>query len=172
MGQNDGMASVNPTGGTPPYSISWSDGQTGTEATNLAPNDYVVTIIDANDCSFSSNFTINSANCDLIASADVMQPNCAGELGTVVITVAGGTPPFTFDMNGSGTYLPGTYNFSGSDAAGCPFSGVFTVVGASEIIATANISNASCPTVADGSISLTINGGTPPYMVDLSLIHI
>jgi hypothetical protein len=47
---NDGELQVIPTGGTGPYSYLWSNGQTGTNATNLAPGTYSVTVTDANGC--------------------------------------------------------------------------------------------------------------------------
>lgn len=36
--------------GFPPYDYQWSNGTTGTQLTNVSPNDYVVTITDQNGC--------------------------------------------------------------------------------------------------------------------------
>jgi hypothetical protein len=55
----DGIASVSPTGGTPPYSYLWSDGNTTNSITNTLPGTYNVTITDANGCEMSASVTIN-----------------------------------------------------------------------------------------------------------------
>ncbi len=49
-GANDGIATVQVSGGAPPYQYLWSNGQDGNPAANLAPGDYTVTVTDANGC--------------------------------------------------------------------------------------------------------------------------
>ena len=54
-GDNDGTASVdNPTGGTGAYTYLWNNGATTQTITGLAPGDYCVTVVDANDCAFDA----------------------------------------------------------------------------------------------------------------------
>jgi hypothetical protein len=61
INEGAGTASVNDlSGGTPPYEISWSDGQTGITATNLEVGSYGVTITDDNGCQDSTFIFINS----------------------------------------------------------------------------------------------------------------
>ena len=43
---NDGEASVSVVGGTPPYTINWSNGNIGSTIVNLKPNSYTATITD------------------------------------------------------------------------------------------------------------------------------
>lgn len=54
-GGNDGTATVNPTGGTAPYTYLWNDGgaQTTQTATGLAAGTYECLITDANGCTFN-----------------------------------------------------------------------------------------------------------------------
>ncbi len=53
-GCNNGNASVVVLGGAPPFTVSWSDGPTGTERYNLGPKDYKITAADANGCAGTS----------------------------------------------------------------------------------------------------------------------
>ena len=47
---NDGSINLTITGGTVPYSFSWSTGQTVQDPTGLSAGNYVVTVVDANNC--------------------------------------------------------------------------------------------------------------------------
>jgi gliding motility-associated-like protein len=54
FGANDGVASVNLSGGGGvPFQVQWSNGQTGTNATNLSPGNYTVTVTDS--CALAGN---------------------------------------------------------------------------------------------------------------------
>jgi Zn-dependent metalloprotease len=57
-GSSDGIAAANPAGGTPPYTYSWSNGQTTAVATGLSATTYGVTVTDANGCTASGNVTL------------------------------------------------------------------------------------------------------------------
>ena len=50
QGQNNGSATVNPTGGTTPYSYAWSTGSTSQTASNLGAGSYTVTVTDNSGC--------------------------------------------------------------------------------------------------------------------------
>ncbi|MBN2682421.1 MAG: choice-of-anchor L domain-containing protein [Bacteroidales bacterium] len=54
-----GTATPNVTGGTPPYSYTWSSGASGSPATGLCYGIHYVTITDANGCSTSDMFLID-----------------------------------------------------------------------------------------------------------------
>lgn len=47
------------TGGTPPYQVIWNTGSTDSLITDLSATNYVVTIIDANNCSYREGFTVS-----------------------------------------------------------------------------------------------------------------
>jgi len=50
FGGSNGFISVIPSGGTQPYSVIWSNNQSGNSINNLLPGNYSVTYIDANNC--------------------------------------------------------------------------------------------------------------------------
>lgn len=60
LGSNDGVASMTVTGGSAPYSYTWSSGSNDTLATNnnLAPGTYTVTVTDAGNLTQTQTFTI------------------------------------------------------------------------------------------------------------------
>ncbi len=55
---NDGMAGVTPSGGTPGYTYSWSTSSTNSSITGLASGVYSVTVTDANLCPLSDTIGI------------------------------------------------------------------------------------------------------------------
>jgi gliding motility-associated-like protein len=60
-GENNGSASVEPTGGNgPTFNAEWSNGETGNSISNLAPGDYSVTISDS--CRVSGNELVNNGH--------------------------------------------------------------------------------------------------------------
>lgn len=48
---NDGNISIVVSGGTPPYTYSWSNGLTTSDLTGISGGTYLLTVIDANNCS-------------------------------------------------------------------------------------------------------------------------
>ena len=57
-GSTNGWASVNPAGGTPPYTYSWSNGQSTDTIFNLSVGIYNVIVSDAEACSTSTQINI------------------------------------------------------------------------------------------------------------------
>lgn len=58
-GANDGSASANVSGGTPPYTYLWSNGATTSAITGLAADTFYVTVTDANACMFTDTAIVN-----------------------------------------------------------------------------------------------------------------
>ena len=57
-GKKDGVAIIEPQGGTPPYEILWANGEKGTKAKKLNYGFSYLTITDSKGCSVESNVTI------------------------------------------------------------------------------------------------------------------
>jgi PKD repeat protein len=115
----DGSASVSASGGTPGYSYIWSDGQTTSSASGLAPGTYTVTVTDATGCSSVTTAVITEPTAvgGILSSTDESSPGAAD--GTASVVALGGTPPYTYLWN---TVPPQT----GSTASGLN-GGYYTV---------------------------------------------
>ena len=106
----------------------------------------------------------------ILGSAAAAQPtSCNGNCdGTLIGTVFGGTPNYTYNwMPGNYTtsvvnnVCAGTYSLTATDSAGCTTISTVTVTEPTPIIITTSVTNTSC--FCDGSVTANVNGGTAPY---------
>ncbi|MEM9024981.1 MAG: hypothetical protein AAGB22_14645, partial [Bacteroidota bacterium] len=123
-GDTDGSASVMPSGGVPPYTVSWDDpnNQTGMNAMNLGEGPVTATITDSNGCvaqeTITLTFTSPDPNPDLGADTVV----CDGQ--STVLTPSGGAFfNFLWDDNSTDptrtVTAAGTYTVTVTDLLGC-----------------------------------------------------
>ena len=97
-GGNDGSATVQASGGTPPISISWSNGANGPTANNLTAGSYTATATDAFGESIEIEVTIlepDPLSLDLVAETTL---TCI-EPATLTVSAGGGTPGFTYQWS-------------------------------------------------------------------------
>ena len=172
---SNGSATVNPSGGTFPYTYSWSpSGGTAASATGLTAGTYTVTVTDANSCQATKTFTITQPTSVLLASA-ASQTNIAcngGATGSATVTVSGGTPTYTYSWAPSGGtaatatgLTAGTYTVTVTDANGCTDTEVFTITQPTTALVALPVAqtNIACNGFATGSATVTATGGTPGY---------
>ncbi|NND07620.1 MAG: T9SS type A sorting domain-containing protein, partial [Saprospiraceae bacterium] len=97
FGANDGTATVNPSNGTAPYSITWSTSASSTNISNLAPGNYQVTVTDDHGCSaVEEALSINEPGV-LMISAKVRDESLEGSKdGFIDLSVFGGTAPYSY----------------------------------------------------------------------------
>jgi hypothetical protein len=159
-GGSDGNINLNITGGTSPYIFFWSDGSDNDNLQGLQAGTYSVTVTDYHNCTSEATFIITESaqlNIDVFASAIL----CSGYTSEISVSASGGIPPYT--GTGTFTHTAGTYLFSVSDANGCNADTTLVItepVGPEISIVTVN---PSCYACYDGSISLTITGGTTSF---------
>ena len=158
------------SGGTTPYTFTWSTGQSGNpiQVTPSAPSStYIVTITDINGCTGTNTITINATPNDIQVNVTTKPDICSKKIGEATANPTGGAPPYSYAWsNGGNTQTitglsPGSYTVTVTDISGCSRSAtgtVGTVAGPS-----VNITGAS-PICAGGSVTLTANatGGTAP----------
>ncbi len=169
-GENNGEISITVSQGVPPYQIVWSDGLTDfVLRTDLASGDYGVTVTDANNCSISEAFSIASS-INLTVNITPLDASCNGiDDGQISMSFAGGTPPFTYILNGQSlddlpnTLPSGNYQLQVFDALGCSDLVEFSIGEPDEIIYLAELTDATCP---DDFVTVeftAVQGGSGTY---------
>jgi hypothetical protein len=103
-GKCDGVASVTPSGGTPQYTITWSNGLgTGTSKTNLCAGTYTVTVTDAAPSTIVDTIIISQPS-PLQVSATSQNVACHGDSsGCINLSVTGGTSSYHFLWSNNST---------------------------------------------------------------------
>lgn len=118
FGGNDGSATAIATGGTSPYTYSWSSGATGISVGNLPAGNVSVVITDANSCTATTSALITEPLA--ISATEALDLHlCANPpYGNVTITATGGGGTYAYNVAGVGNNTSGVYNnvLSGSYA--------------------------------------------------------
>ncbi len=173
-GGSDGIVNVSVSGGVPSYTYSWSNGGTSSAIFNLTAGSYTVTVTDDNGCTAVQSYVVTEPAA-VTVSATATNVSCNGGAdGTATATAAGGTAPYTYQWSnfGSGAsqtgLAAGTYTVVATDANGCTASSTVTVTEPTPIVVTETITNVSCNGGNNGSISISIAGGTGPFDVSWS----
>ncbi len=171
-----GTVTVTGSGGTSPYGYSIDGGvfQSSGIFTGLNAGLHTIAIRDSNLCTFSLPVTlgqpVSPAGGSIISQTDV---KCYGETtGNVTVLGSGGTPPYTYSINGgsfqtSGLFEnlgAGTYNITVRDFNLCQFV-MQVIIGqpASPLTVTITSTNVLCIGGASGTATALPSGGTAPY---------
>ncbi len=181
FGESTGSVTVTGSGGTPPYKYSLDGGtyQSSGMFSGLPAGDYIITVQDANLCTFDVPVTItepgSALSGSISAQTDVL---CFGEAtGSVTVAGSGGTPLYEYSLDGgayqsSGMFsgLPaGDYIITVQDANLCTFDVPVTItepaMGVSGTIVAQ--SDVLCFGEATGSVTIAGSGGTPLYEYSL-----
>jgi hypothetical protein len=168
--EQDGAINLTVTGGVPPYGFLWSNSSTSEDLTNVAAGLYSITITDAVNTTFNASYTIDEPSA-LSYTTTVSDPLTPFTTGTITFEAQGGTPPYQYFVNDVEIDSPTTEVTAGLlttaiiDANGCTLTGSAIVTAPNEYSVQSNVNSVSCFGLTDGSISLSISGGTPPYTV-------
>jgi Leucine-rich repeat (LRR) protein len=169
FGGNTGTTTVNPSGGTLPYTYSWSNGVTTAHNNNLVAGIYTVTVIDAKGCSSLSSVTI-TAPTNMVINAAKTNVSCnSGNNGTITTSISGGTAPYTYNWsNGANTanrssLTAGTYTVTVTDLNGCTKSTSVTITQPSLMVISITKNNLLCSYSTNGMATASVSGGVAPY---------
>ena len=155
------------TGGTGALSYRLGGGALQASGTfaNVPNGSTAVTVVDANGCTATQ--TVVVAVGALVVGLDVTEPiACSGDRGALTATVAGGTAPYAYSLNGGATQsdptfggLPaGSYLVTVTDATGA------TATSDPAVALTEPAALAVTAAVTGSSVAATAAGGTAPYV--------
>lgn len=180
----DGTIKLDITGGTAPYNIVWDTGDTGAILNNLQPGTYKATIIDKYNCNEEVSVKIEGANV-LEIDHNTESISCFNAAdGFIDVNVNGGRQ----FMDGSYEYQwSGPKGFASTQASisNLSIGGLYTLVVAdanncrevlnvfinkpAKLEVDFQTTQVNCFGVDDGTITLFVNGGTPPYTSNFGL---
>jgi large repetitive protein len=180
-GNSNGQISVSSVaGGTAPYtySINGTNFQSSTSFTALAAGEYLVTVKDANGCTFTKAMTVTNTDGPSGFATTVKSSTCGASNGSVTVgTVTGGKAPYTYSKDGSNFQTSaeltgmaaGNQTVYIKDANGCVFSKAVIIENiAGPTTFTLAATAATCGE-ANGSITASgVTGGTAPYTYSLN----
>lgn len=174
---------ANATGGVPPYTYSWTgpngfastdENPTIANVTTAADGDYHLTVTDNVGC--DATFVLPVVVNEIAITATPTNPSCGMNNGSIDVEIAsGGLAPFTYDWSNNaldGTEDPtnlaaGSYTVTVTDANGCTDTETVNLSGSGGPTVMIVGTNPTCGQ-SNGSIALTVSGGTPGYTFDWS----
>lgn len=166
---SDGSLQLQATGGVAPYtySINGTDFQPVGSFTATAPGNYTTWVKDANGCSIKKDTSV-AINC-LKFTTELYHADCKKSNGVLKVKAADGVAPFEFSIDGvhfspDSTFrdmAPAAYTVTVKAADGSVQTGEVNI---DEVCIALNLSvqNAVCQ-LDNGSIGVSVSGGTAPY---------
>lgn len=175
FGENTGGIDLTVSGGTIPYAYSWNSGQISEDVSGLFTGNYIYTITDFNNCTFSNSVFIDEPTQVLDVTKIITDANCYGDVnGGIDLTVTGGTIDYSFQWSNSLydlsdisedliDYPADSYPFVVTDGNGCLFIDTAIIGQPLQLETTLIGTNILCYGESTGSIDLTVTGGVLDY---------
>jgi gliding motility-associated-like protein len=169
FGGNDGWITVNPAGGTSPYTYSWTGGLATQTISSLVANTYNVTVYDNNLCSVTASYTITQPAAGItFGNSSVTDASCFGAAdGSGTVNPAGGATPYTYLWTPSAQTTQTATGLSAqiytvlvTDDSLCTASTAVTISQPQQILLAGVVTDVNCFGVSDGAIDLTVTNGT------------
>ena len=172
-GGSNGTAQSNISGGfgTPDY--SWSNLEITPSLTNLMAGWYILTAEDDNGCILMDSVLINEPPCDqFMILVNTVSPLCSGDLtGEANLTINNGVGPYSIDWSTGENDVMSITGLSAmihtvevTDAQGCYTFMNYGISEPSPLSIGFAESPSTCTGFDNGTIDMTINGGTYPYV--------
>ena len=167
--QNTGEIDIEVTGGSPSYSFLWSNNATTEDLSDITADSYQLTVTDLNGCTETISATITSPD-KIVVSGNEQNPTCNGNSdGSITLTITGGVTPYQFVWSNTATTQnidnldAGNYSVTITDDNNCTKIRNYNLSQPSIFTVFSNVQDVSCYGFADGSINVTILGGSQPY---------
>ncbi|MCX6257082.1 MAG: T9SS type A sorting domain-containing protein [Bacteroidia bacterium] len=155
--------------GPQPFDFYWSNGATTQNINNIPAGLYTVTVSDF-FCIITADYTLSSSNQINITELDNNVSCFDGSDGSAYIIATGGAGNFQYQWsNGASTadinhLSSGIYSYSVTDNNNCSITGTVTILQPDSALSAGYfVSDVACANGNDGSVNITVSGGTTPY---------
>jgi gliding motility-associated-like protein len=176
FGDSTAWINSSTTGGTIPYTYSWSNSETTENILDIPVGTYTLDITDSKGCTTSETMTINEPPV-LNATSVIVNVSCfGGSDASINQTITGGAGAYTFywynELNEvlsatseDLTNIPrNNYTCVITDTNNCTYTLASIITQPSQPLAmTSTTDNVNCYGDAEGDIDITLSGGTTPY---------
>ena|GEM_PF-2952347 len=170
-GGSDGSVTLSAAGGNPPFTYGLEGSfQSNPVFSGLPAGNFTFTVRDANECAANTFVVLAAPEAPTLTVENRTSPNCGGSDGSVTLSAAGGTPPFTYGLEGNLQSNPvfsglpaGNFTFTVRDANACENNViVFLENNGDLILSVVSVVQPRC-TGTDGAVNLDATGGEAPY---------
>ncbi|MBL4753078.1 MAG: gliding motility-associated C-terminal domain-containing protein, partial [Flavobacteriales bacterium] len=164
----EGDATISVTGGTPPYLITWSNGDSGVFADSLCAGYAIVTVTDSIGCISIDSINILAPSLFAVDTVSTTAASCDSLCDAMAVVFGtGGTTPYTFIWSDSLTVndtainlCASTYIVTGIDSNGCTSIDTVVIVGPAGLtISVDTLTTISCFGGSDGAATVVATGG-------------
>jgi large repetitive protein len=172
-GGKDGKMDIfQPTGGTPPYSVSFAGAPITPPTTidSLRAGFHQIYIVDGNGCELYETFNLKQPR-DININFKIEHISCPGLTnGKVTANVSGGTTPYIYEWQHSQAAVsqtledlpPGNYTLTITDKKGC-VKKASTTINNSKFNLTISSKDSDCKSNSTGSAKVVARDGARPY---------
>ncbi|HLP21687.1 MAG TPA: hypothetical protein VK174_15345, partial [Chitinophagales bacterium] len=171
-GDNSGGVNIVVSSGFQPYTFLWSSNANNATTQNIsgvAAGTYSVTVTDAGQCTATVSATVGQPAVFTITETHTNVLCNGAATGSIDITPAGGTAPYTYlwsdgNTQQNRTLLPaGNYIVTATDNNLCSASLTVTITEPAALVLAETHTAVTCYGTNTGAIDVTTSGGTTPY---------
>lgn len=167
-GNSTGAIQTAVSGGTGSYTYQWSNNVGSANVSGLTASTYRLTVTDAASCSATTAVTITQPA--VLTLSETHKPYaCASKPGAIDLEVVGGTGPYSYNWtSGSSSQdianlTSGSYQVTVQDTRGCVATRA-VIINQLPVLTTHILkTDVTCNGGNNGTINLTVAGGTAPY---------
>ena len=178
-GSANGEVLLDITGGNGAYSssidqITWISGN---QLTGLTAGTYLLTVRDSLNCETTTSATVEEPTLMFVADSAITNTECKFNEGIISTTIQGGTPYYTYTWYNGDTLMidtepeidslySGVYTLQVTDDHNCLQEFTFYVIDSTSLdVASLETFPVSCWEGSNGSASIEILDGFPPYTI-------
>lgn len=170
---SNGSIDISVSGGSPGYTYQWSPNLSAQQdIVNADPGTYSVIIFDGNGCSVEGGPYVIGEPEETITEFAVTDTDCNGSnLGTIDLTVLGGSGPFTFEWTGPNGFFSTSEDISALEEGlyisivrnvnGCDDTTAHEVMLDMSLMASISATDLSC--IDEGTATVEAVGGSGTY---------